>query len=156
MGQNIQTGDGVNFRGEDRFARKAACSVRGRSRGFTLLEIMIVLAIIVILATLAVGGYQKSVVKAREAALHQDLSEIRKAIDNYTVDKEAAPQTLDDLVHNEYLHEIPEDPITHNRYWNTDDCPLLLSTDQTSTGICDVHSAAGGVSPFENKPYSEF
>jgi general secretion pathway protein G len=124
--------------------------------GFTLLEIMVVLAIIIILATLAAGSYERSVVHAKEAALHQDLSEMRKAIDDYTMDKEAAPNSLDDLVNAQYLHEIPKDPITGQRQWNTDDCDDLLSPDQTSTGICNVHSTSDAVSPLENTAYSSW
>jgi len=126
------------------------------SGGFTLLEIMVVLAIFVILMTLAAGSYERSVLHAKEAALHQDLSEMRKAIDDYTMDKEAAPNTLDDLVQAQYLHEIPVDPITGKREWNTDTCDELLSPDQTSTGICNVHSESDGVSPLENSAYSSW
>jgi general secretion pathway protein G len=125
-------------------------------RGFTLLEVITVLAIVIILATLAAGSYQKSLVRANEAALHQDLSEMRKAIDNYTMDKEAAPNSLDDLVSAQYLRQIPVDPMTHNAYWNTDTCDTVLSPDQTSTGLCDVHSVNDAVSPFENTAYSSW
>jgi general secretion pathway protein G len=125
-------------------------------RGFTLLEIMVVLAIIIILATLSAGSYERSVQRANEAALKQDLAEMQKAIDNYTVDKEAAPNSLEDLKDEHYLHEIPVDPITHNRYWNTVTCDTLLTPDQTSTGICEVHSASDQTSPFENTPYSSW
>ena len=124
--------------------------------GFTLLELMVVLAIFVILVTLAAGSYQRSVLHAKEAALHQDLAEMRKAIDDYTMDKEAAPNTLDDLVQAQYLHEIPADPLTGKREWTTDTCDELLSPDQTSTGICNVHSESDGVSPLENSAYSSW
>lgn len=124
--------------------------------GFTLLELMVVLAIFVILVTLAAGSYQRSVLHAKEAALHQDLAEMRKAIDDYTMDKEAAPNTLDDLVQAQYLHEIPKDPITGKSDWTTDTCDDLLSPDQTSTGICNVHSESDGVSPLENSAYSSW
>src|SRR5579863_5086853 len=86
--------------------------VRARSRprlredGFTLIELMIVMAIIVILVGIAAGNYSKSVLRSKEAVLKQDLQEMRKAIDNYTMDKQAAPQSLDDLV-PQYLHTIP-------------------------------------------------
>ena len=129
---------------------------RRRACGFTLLEIMVVLAIIIILAALAAGSYQQSVVHAREAALHQDLSEMRKAIDDYTMDKEAAPTSLDDLVSAQYLHEVPVDPITGSRDWTTEDCDALLSPDQTATGICNVHSNSNDVSPLENTAYSSW
>jgi general secretion pathway protein G len=114
------------------------------------------MAIVIILATLAAGSYEKSIVRANEAALHQDLSEMRKAIDNYTLDKEAAPSSLDDLVTSQYLHEIPKDPIAHTKDWQTEECDSLMSPDQTITGICNVHSTSDQVSPFENTAYSSW
>jgi general secretion pathway protein G len=125
--------------------------------GFTLLEAMIVCVIIAILATLAVGGYEKTVVHAREAALHSDLDVMRRAIQEYTRDKEAAPSSLQDLVDNKYIGAIPPDPITHQTDWVTDECDAYFDSDQTSmAGICDVHSNSQDVSQFENKPYSQF
>jgi general secretion pathway protein G len=128
------------------------------SRGFTLIELMIVIAIIAILATMAVGHYEQTIVRAREAALRQDLAVMRKAIQDYTLDKEAAPTSLDDLVNAQpqYLREIPADPITHQKDWNTESCDTVLSPDQSFIGICDVHSASDGVSPFEKTPYSSW
>jgi general secretion pathway protein G len=139
-------------------ASPRACgrAARRRECAFTLLEVIMVLTIIIILATLAAGSYQRSLVRAREAALHQDLSEMRKAIDNYTMDKEAAPTSLDDLISAQYLHEIPVDPMTGQRQWNTNDCDTVMSPDQTATGICEVHSMSDDVSPFENSAYSSW
>lgn len=126
-------------------------------RGFTLLEMIIVISIIIILATIGAGRYQQAVVRAKEAALHQDLAVMRKAIQQYTEDKEMPPSSLDDLHTAGYIGDIPDDPMTRQKDWNTDPCDELFSTDQTSSeGICDVHSASNLVSPFENKPYSEF
>lgn len=126
-------------------------------RGFTLLELMIVITIIIILATIGAGRYEQSMVRAREAALHQDLTVMRKAIQQYTEDKEMPPSSLDDLHMAGYIGDIPDDPMTHQKDWTTDPCDELFSADQTSSeGICDVHSASNIVSPFENKPYSEF
>jgi general secretion pathway protein G len=128
-----------------------------RQSGFTLLEAMIVIVIIAILATLAVGGYRQSVTHAREAALHSDLDVMRRAIQEYIHDKAAAPGSLQDLVDNKYIGGIPNDPITGQSDWVTDQCDAYFDSDQTSmSGICDVHSASQEVSPFENKPYSEF
>ena len=110
--------------------------------GFTLLELAIVMTIIIILASIGVGRYEQALVQAHEAALHQDLAEMRKAIQNYTLDKEAAPNSLDDLVSAQYLREVPIDPITHQKDWTVVNCDELLSADQTSTGICDVHSGS--------------
>jgi general secretion pathway protein G len=125
-------------------------------RGFTLLELMIVVTIILILATLGAGRYQQSVVRAREAAMKQDLSVMRHAIEQYTLDKELGPQSLDDLVSAGYLREIPTDPMTHRKDWVTESSDVLLSPDQSTPGITDVHSASGETSPFENTPYSSW
>ena len=125
-------------------------------RGFTLLELMVVIAIIAILATIAAGHYEQTVVRAREAALRQDLTEMRKAIQDYTLDKEASPSSLDDLVSAQYLRDIPNDPITRQKDWTTESCDTVLSPDQSFIGICDVHSASDKISPFENTPYSSW
>jgi len=126
------------------------------TRGFTLLELMIVIFIIFILAALAAGRYEQTLVRAREAALHQDLFEMRKAIQNYTFDKETGPTGLDDLVTAHYLSDVPTDPITRQKDWTTEPCTELLSVEQTLGGICDVHSSSTNVSPFENTPYSSW
>lgn len=128
-----------------------------KESGFTLLEAMIVCVIIAIIATLAVGGYRQTVVHAREAALHSDLDVMRRAIQEYIRDKNAAPGALEDLVDNKYIGSVPDDPITHQQDWVTDECDAYFDSDQTSmNGICDVHSASQEVSPYENKPYSQF
>ncbi|HEY6443916.1 MAG TPA: type II secretion system protein [Candidatus Acidoferrales bacterium] len=125
-------------------------------KGFTLLEVLMVAAIIVILATLSAARYDQAMVRAHEAALSQDLSEMNKAIQNYTSDKEAAPTSLDDLVQAQYLGKIPNDPITGAPDWTTENCDLLVNADQNSTGICSVHSSSDKVSPFTNTPYSSW
>jgi general secretion pathway protein G len=125
------------------------------ARGFTLLELMIVVTIMLILATMAAVRYQQSVVAAHEAALRQDLFVLRQAIQNYTYDKEQAPNSLDDLAQSHYIGEVPTDPLTHQKDWVTDQCDDVLSPDQISGGICDVHSAAQGNAP-DGKAYSEF
>ena len=81
-------------------------------RGFTLIELMSVIAIILILATISGGHYQQSVIRAKEATLHTDLKVMREAIQRYTEDKEAAPSSLDDLVTAHYIQQIPTDPFT--------------------------------------------
>jgi len=86
------------------------------ARGFTLIELLIVITIILILVGIAANRYDKAVLRAKETTLHADLMEMRKAIDNYTMDKQAAPQSLDDLV-PQYLHAIPVDQITNAKDW---------------------------------------
>lgn len=114
-----------------------------KSRGFTLLELMIVVSIIVILATLAAGRYQRSLQLARQAAQEKDLSVMRQAIQQYTEDKGQPPSSLDDLQSAGYIGSIPVDPVTHQQDWTTDPCDELFSADQTSSeGICDVHAGS--------------
>src|ERR1700693_3482531 len=115
---------------------------RIREAAFTLLELMIVLTIIMILLTMAAGRYDRSVQRAREATLKQDLFVMRQAIQQYTLDKQAAPSSLDDLVQSKYISAIPKDPITNKTDWQTESEDVLLSPEQTSTGITDVHSAS--------------
>jgi general secretion pathway protein G len=115
---------------------------RPRERGFTLIELMIVISIILILIGIAAGMYQKSVLHAREAVLRQDLQTMRQAIDNYTLDKQQAPQSLDDLVDAHYLREVPVDPISRQKDWVTHFGDTVLTPEQTSGGIDDVHSGS--------------
>jgi general secretion pathway protein G len=131
-------------------------SGRGRSAGFTLIELMIVMTIIFILLGIAAVRYDKSVLRAHEAVLHQDLQALRQAIDNYTLDKEAAPQSLEDLQSAGYIHFVPTDPITHAKDWRLEFKDVVLSPDQSGTGVTDVHSNSDQVSPFEATPYSSW
>ncbi len=124
--------------------------------GFTLLELMVVIAIILVLLGMAAVKYQQSIVRARETALKRDLVVMREAIENYTLDKQAAPQSLDELVSAHYLREVPKDPITQKPDWRVDFEDVLLSPEQTGTGITDVHSTSDQVSPFEHTPYSSW
>ena len=128
----------------------------GPAHGFTLLELMVVMAIIVVLMTIGISHYERTVLRSREAALKVDLRDMREAINNYTNDKEAAPNSLDDLVSEHYISRVPADPVTGQSDWTTENCDLLLSPDQGSTGICDVHAGSEQVSPFENTPYSSW
>ena len=111
--------------------------------GFTLIELMIVMPIIGILASIAIPSFVSSIKNAKEAVLKEDLHVIRNAIDSYTMDKEKAPQSLDDLVQAGYLKTIPVDPMTHsNESWVTNTDDTLESLDQTDPGINDVHSGS--------------
>ena len=126
-------------------------------RGFTLIELMIVMTIIMILASMAAVHYDRSVTRAKEAALHHDLSVMRDAIEQYTLDKQQAPQSLDELVSSGYLRAIPPDPVTGANDWVVASSDLLLSPDEMSNGgITDVHSASELKSPFEGTPYSSW
>jgi general secretion pathway protein G len=117
----------------------------GGSRGFTLLELMVVIAIIAILASIAAGRYEQSVWRAREAVLREDLFTLRSSIDQYTLDKQKAPQSLDDLVTAGYIKAVPKDPITNSTdTWVTVQEDSLMAIDQSAPGIVDVHSGASG------------
>jgi general secretion pathway protein G len=111
-------------------------------RGFTLLEMMIVMVIMGILLAIALPIYTQSVVRAREAVLRNDLFELRKLLSQYTLDKQKAPQSLDDLVSGGYLKQIPKDPMTNEANWEPKQEEVLLSVDQQDPGIDDVHSAS--------------
>jgi general secretion pathway protein G len=127
---------------------------RSRQRGFTLIELMVVISIIVILLALAMPNYTKSILHAQETALRDDLHTMRSVIDQYTLDKQKAPVSLQDLVDAGYIKQLPMDPFTKSREsWVpvTDDS--LLSPDQTAPGIIDVHSGSDLVST-EGTAYS--
>jgi general secretion pathway protein G len=111
-------------------------------RGFTLIELMIVISIMLILLAIAIPAYQQSVVRSREAVLRSDLFTLRSLIQQYTLDKQKAPQSLDDLVSAGYFKQIPKDPITGAADWTTDQDDSVSSPDQQDPGINDVHSAS--------------
>jgi len=111
-------------------------------RGFTLLELMVVISVIMILLAIAVPTYSRSIVAANERALRSDLSLLRQDIWKYTLDKQKAPQSLDDLRAAGYITKIPDDPMTHEPNWEVVQEDVLLSPDQQDPGIIDVHSAS--------------
>ncbi len=120
--------------------------MRRRSRGFTLIELMIVISIILILLSFAAPMYQQSIIRAREAVLRQDLHTLRQCIDQFTMDKQRAPQSLDELVQEHYLKSIPKDPLTGSSdTWQVEQEDVMLSVDQTQPGISDVHSGSSQV-----------
>lgn len=118
----------------------------GQKRGFTLIEMMIVISLILILLAIAVPLYNRSILKAKESTLRQDLFTLRDVISQYTLDKQKAPQALDDLVSAKYIHDIPKDPFTGEANWTIDQEDSLASVDQTEPGIVDVHSSSNLVS----------
>jgi general secretion pathway protein G len=121
--------------------RRVLSSARAH-RGFTLLELMIVISIILILVGMAAGIYTRTVQHARESVLKKDLQTMREAIDNYTMDKQQAPQSLQDLVDAGYLRQVPIDPVSQQNDWVLHYGDTVISTDQTSTGVDDVHSGS--------------
>jgi general secretion pathway protein G len=127
---------------------------RRQEGGFTLVELMIVMLIIGVLAAVAIPSFISSIRNAKEAALKEDLHVMRDAIDSYTMDKNKAPQSLDDLVQNGYLKSIPEDPMTHSRdTWVTASDDTYSDLDQTDPGVNDVHSGSEEVGS-DGQPYS--
>ena len=127
-----------------------------RSRGFTLIEIMIVMAIITIIISIAVPMYQKSLLRTKESLLKNNLFTLRTVIDEYTFDKQKAPQTLDDLVTNGYLRGVPVDPMTGtSQSWRVVMEDALTSVDQTQPGIYDVRSGSD-LKSLEGTPYAEW
>ena len=129
---------------------------RKNDAGFTLVELMIVMAIIGVLAVVAIPSYVGAVRQAREAVLREDLHVMRDAIDSYTADKQKAPQSLDDLVQEGYLKAIPEDPITRSKdTWVTNTSDAMYSLDQTEPGIDDVRSGSQDTGS-DGQPYSSW
>src|ERR1700752_2571559 len=112
--------------------RRRGRRVRRGVGGFTLIELMIVMLIISILIGMAAVIYTGTIKRARESVLKQDLQTMRQAIDNYTLDKQQAPQSLDDLVEAHYLREVPIDPVCHTKDWVVHIGDTVLSPDQTS------------------------
>ena len=129
----------------------------GRGRGFTLLELMITMTIILVLATLALPSYRTSILRAREAVLRDNLFTLRSLIDQFTLDKKMAPQSLEDLVEEGYLRKIPEDPFTGSNLTWVEDFgeDIFLSADQELGGIVDVHSGSEETS-LEGSLYSSW
>jgi general secretion pathway protein G len=118
-----------------------------RDRGFTLIELMIVISLILILVSISIPVYNQSILRAKESVLRQDLFQLRSLISQYTLDKQKAPQALDDLVQAGYLKQIPNDPMTgSNSTWTVDQEDSLMSVDQQDPGISDVHSGSSGTS----------
>jgi len=114
-----------------------------RDRGFTLIELMIVISMILILVSISIPAYNQSILRAKESVLKQDLFQLRSLISQYTLDKQKAPQSLDDLVQSGYIKQIPVDPMTgSNSSWTVDQEDSLMSVDQQDHGISDVHSGA--------------
>lgn len=137
------------------FNRSAKAKVRNRAAGFTLMELVIVMTVVAILMAVAIPIFITNIKRAKEVVLKTNLDEMRRAIDKYTVDKEKAPQTLQDLVTAGYLRSVPVDPLTRS----SDTWRIEMETETASSdippGIKDVRSGAEGTD-VEGKPYSEY
>jgi general secretion pathway protein G len=120
---------------------------KDRCRGFTLIELMIVISLILILVSISIPAYNTSILRAKESVLLQNLFTLRSLISQYTLDKQKAPQALEDLVQAGYIKQIPIDPFTgKNDTWTVDQEDYSLSVDQQETGITDVHSGSALIS----------
>src|SRR3974390_1181491 len=115
--------------------------VRRSSRGFTLIEMVVVISLILILVSIAVPIYNRAITRAKEAVLRQDLFKLRSVISQYTLDKQKAPQSLEDITSSGYLKVIPPDPLTGQANWTTEQEDSLMAVDQQEPGIVGVHSA---------------
>jgi|SRR3954447_9436371 len=122
-------------------------------RGFTLLELMIVISIMMILMAVAVPAYQHYVIQARESVLKENLREVDKVIEQYKLDKGQAPQSLDDLVNARYFHQLPVDPMTGKADWVPEQEDMTTAVDPQQPGILRVHSASTGTA-LDGEAYS--
>lgn len=141
---------------ERRIAKELAGQRTSRQRGFTLIEMIIVIAIVGILIGIAAPIYKTHVLHARETVLREDLFSMRQAIDEYTQDKNKGPQALDDLVSAGYLRALPKDPFTNStETWQTVQEDTIATPEQTEPGITDVHSGSNLTSS-EGTAYSSW
>lgn len=123
--------------------------------GFTIIELMVVVMIISILIGIAAMKYDQAVLHSKEAVLKTDLRTLRDAIDHYTLDKQAAPQSVEDIAQAGYLREVPVDPMTRAKDWVAEYDSVVLSPEQSSTGMVNVHSNSAKVGT-DGRPYNEW
>jgi general secretion pathway protein G len=131
-------------------------AMRRFQRGFTLIELMIVMAIMSILLAIALPIYQKSILRAKESVLRHNIFTLREMIDEYTIDKQQAPETLQDLVSEGYLRQVPQDPITNSsETWRITMEDTPIGGGSSSPGIFDVHSGSDKTS-LDGTPYADW
>ena len=127
-----------------------------RLRGFTFVELIVVITIVVILITMAIPIYNNTIKRSRETVLKQNLFTLRTVIDNYTFDKQKAPQSLQDLVTDGYLRTVPNDPMTgSNQTWRTIQEDAVQTVNQSEPGIFDVKSGSDKLG-LDGTPYAEW
>ncbi|HZS93285.1 MAG TPA: prepilin-type N-terminal cleavage/methylation domain-containing protein [Chloroflexota bacterium] len=134
-------------------ARPAPRSLRNSILGFTFVELMVVITIMVIIISMAIPIYQRSIIRAKESVLHNNLNTLRTTIDNYTYDKQKAPQSLQDLVSEGYLRQIPIDPMTGTNEWQTVMEEASQAVNQSEPGIFDVKSTSDKIG-LDGTPYN--
>jgi general secretion pathway protein G len=152
MGRLMRNGEAVM---KPALMMRTQASTR-RRLGFTLIELMIVMAVIAVLMSIAVPIYVRSIQRSKESVLKNNLFTLRTVIDEYTYDKQKAPQTLQDLVSDGYLRQVPMDPITgSNESWKLIMEDATNTVNQTQPGIFDIRSGSD-LTSLEGTPYSEW
>ena len=152
MAHRIPSGNAAAVRVTPQRTRR----VLDRLRGFTFVELIVVITIVVILITMAIPIYNNTIKRSRETVLKQNLFTLRTVIDNYTFDKQKAPQSLQDLVSEGYLRSVPNDPMTgSNQTWRTIQEDAMQSVNQTEPGIFDVKSGSDKIG-LDGTPYAEW
>lgn len=130
--------------------------VRGSAAGFTLIEVMVVMALVVLLASIGMSQYRNSLQYGKEAVLKEDLFRLRDAIDQYHADKGKYPQSLEDLVTDGYVREVPKDPITGSAdTWETVPAEPDPQNPSTEPGVYNVKSGSQGTA-MDGTPYADW
>jgi general secretion pathway protein G len=133
-----------------------ARTVSRREDGFTLIELLVVISLITILAAMGLVQYRNSVRHSQESVLRTDLFRMRDAIDQYYADKNEYPSTLDALVTDGYMRQVPEDPFTRSKdSWTTEPAPSNPSNPTGEPGVYNIHSGSDGTA-IDGSKYAEW